>query len=146
MHRPIGRYRRSHRRIQPVMVGGAKPLYTSGFYARINILHLLSCLRMSVTAYSLYKPPDSDTCTAFLYHSYSTITAPFPSPFVTTISPYFTLASLHFLSSTSFPLLPCPHPASPRLPTRPIHAYTMPIQLHYIQLITYRLCYPRRRL
>jgi len=50
--------------------------------------------------------------TAFLYHySYSTITAPFPSP---SIRALFSLASLHFLSPSSFsPLAFTSFPAPP---------------------------------
>ena len=91
--------------------------------------------------------------TAFLHHyCYSTITAPFPSPFVTTIYKpsllYFGFLTLPFFalfySPSSFPPSPPHLPSFPLFPTPPTHAYNMPIQLHYIQL--YRLCYPRRRL
>jgi len=65
--------------------------------------------------------------TAFRYHySYSTITAPFPSPFVATILPYFTLASLHFLSPSSFFILFSSFPAPPSSPLSPLLLY-MPI-------------------
>ena len=68
---------------------------------------------------------------------YSAITAPFQSPFVATIPPYFILGSLHFLSSP-------PHLPFPSLPVPPEYAYNMPILLHCIQ--QYRLCYSWRRL
>ena len=40
-------------------------------------------------------------------------------------------------------LFPC-FSSLPSLPTPPLYAYSVPVQLHYIQL--YRLCYPLRRL
>ena len=81
--------------------------------------------------------------TAFLYHySYSTITAPFPSP---SIRALFSLPSLHFLSPSSFSPLPfTSFPASTFfLPfftlDPPMYTYNMPMQLYW-------LCYPRLRL
>ena len=85
--------------------------------------------------------------TAFFYRLSSTIIAPFPSPFVAAIykPPYFTLASLHFLSSLFFSL---PFPSFPAPPSflrsTPTYAYNMPIQLLYRPVLhSIRLLYGR---
>ena len=73
----------------------------------------------------------------------STITAPFPSPFVATNLPYFTLA--YFLSSPSFSPHPFPSFLAPIfLPLCP-HSYNMSIQLLYRPALHYIQPYPRRR-
>ena len=108
--------------------------------------------QISNRTFNSYKPPRrfAPAGLILIYHySYSTITAPFLSPFMATVSPYSTLASLHFLFSLSlsrFLFPPSPLTPSSSLPTLPVCACNMPIQLHYVQLKAYRLCYPRRRL
>ena len=86
--------------------------------------------------------------TAFLYCYSSTITTPFPSPFVATIYK----PSLLYLGFLTLPFSRSPFSLFPlrQLPPTSTHSsYNMPIQLlytalHYIHLL-YRLRYPRRR-
>jgi len=71
------------------------------------------------------------------------ITTPFPSPFVATIPPYFTLASLHFLSPRPFPL---PFSTFPPPPSFPLSLYFSPTAALCPATCIYRPCYQRRRL
>ena len=102
--------------------------------SQLHCLHL-SCLQLVSKLCSDYNIRITKSCTmalcivpawfwytSFFYRYSSTITAPFPSPFValSTNPPYFTY---NFLSSPTF--LP------PSLPNPPIYAYNMPALLLY---------------